>query len=281
MISIIIPCYNQAQYLKEAIDSALNQTYKNVEIVVVNDGSTDNTDEVIEPYLQNQKIIYKKQSNKGLPGARNFGIQFCSGDFILPLDADDVMLPEWLEECLKFNPNDKTLISTPYEFYNKDLSEKLNHISPSWHPVNEAEIFYGMTTHASVLYTKKLWQDIGGYDEFFVHYEDWEFTIRALDYGCQIYTIDRPMIKYRRHGVTLTDSIINNNDKRLFYFSHLLKKHEKLIEQKSKKLYNIIQLYKNILSRYPDQQGLNHYYNHNTVEEIKDILLNSEEYRNK
>ena len=99
-ISIIIPTYNSAQYICEAIESVLNQTYKDFEIIVVDDGSTDNTKEVIKPYLNKIKYIY--QQNSGPSAARNRGIKEAKGEYIAFLDADDIWLPQKLELQIKF-----------------------------------------------------------------------------------------------------------------------------------------------------------------------------------
>lgn len=103
-ISIIIPAYNQAEYLEEAIDSAYNQTVSAHEIIVVNDGSTDNTREIAERYMFKQfpgiesPVRVVNQVNKGLSSARNTGIMNSTGDWILPLDADDVLKENAIEK---------------------------------------------------------------------------------------------------------------------------------------------------------------------------------------
>ncbi len=100
-ISVIIPCYNQAHYLKEAVDSVLAQTYTNWECIIINDGSIDQTDAVAKELIINDdRFIYKKQLNKGLPGARNAGLALCKGDYIQLLDADDLLHPQKMEKHL-------------------------------------------------------------------------------------------------------------------------------------------------------------------------------------
>lgn len=98
LISIIIPSYNSALYLPEAIQSALSQSYRDIELIVVNDGSTDNTHEIIQQYLD--KIIYIKKKNGGPASARNLGIAHSKGEYIAFLDADDLWLPDKLEKQL-------------------------------------------------------------------------------------------------------------------------------------------------------------------------------------
>lgn len=99
LVSIIIPCYNQAHYLTEAINSAINQTYKHIEVVVVDDGSTDNTKNVCDSFTG---IIYVRVERVGLSAARNIGVQFSKGDYLVFLDADDYLYPGAVEVNLYF-----------------------------------------------------------------------------------------------------------------------------------------------------------------------------------
>lgn len=100
-ISVIIPCYNQAHFLNESVSSVLAQTYMNWECIIINDGSTDDTEDVVKKLIKDdERFIYKKQINKGLPGARNAGLELCTGDFIQLLDADDALHPQKLEKHL-------------------------------------------------------------------------------------------------------------------------------------------------------------------------------------
>jgi glycosyltransferase involved in cell wall biosynthesis len=89
-VSVVMTCYKYAHFLPQALDSALGQTYGNVEVIVVNDGSPDNTDEVIQPYLSDSRMVYIKQENAGQAIAKNNGIKAASGDYIAFLDADDI-----------------------------------------------------------------------------------------------------------------------------------------------------------------------------------------------
>jgi glycosyltransferase involved in cell wall biosynthesis len=88
-VSVVMTCYKYAHYLPQAIDSVLGQSYGNVEVVMVNDGSPDNTDEVMQPYLRDPRVVYIKQENSGQAIAKNNGIKAATGDFIAFLDADD------------------------------------------------------------------------------------------------------------------------------------------------------------------------------------------------
>lgn len=100
-VSIIEPCYNQGQYLRQALDSVIAQTYSNWEAIVINDGSTDNTDVVAKKYLEkDSRIRYLKQGNMGVSIARNNAIKSSEGYYILPLDADDIIDPTYIEKAV-------------------------------------------------------------------------------------------------------------------------------------------------------------------------------------
>jgi len=100
LVSIIIPTYNRAGFLKEAIKSVLAQTYKNIEVIVVDDGSTDNTPKLVKQFTD-KRIIYLRQENKGASSARNKGIESARGNYIAFLDSDDIWLPQKIEKQLK------------------------------------------------------------------------------------------------------------------------------------------------------------------------------------
>src|SRR5919112_6190031 len=98
LVTVVIPCYNQAHFLGEAIESVLSQSYRNFEIIVVDDGSTDETSEVASRY---EEVRLIRQENRGLSGARNTGIRDSQGEFLVFLDADDKLLPGALEAGLR------------------------------------------------------------------------------------------------------------------------------------------------------------------------------------
>jgi glycosyltransferase involved in cell wall biosynthesis len=119
LVSIIIPCYNYGHYLSAAIESALNQTYRDIEIIVVDDGSRDNTKEVVQRYEQ---VIYLYQPNKGLAASRNRGVSCCQGAYIVFLDADDWLYPNAIASNLyhlKQNPQ-LAFVSGAYDQINSE-----------------------------------------------------------------------------------------------------------------------------------------------------------------
>lgn len=98
LVSVVVTCFNYGKYLRQSIDSVLGQTYPHLEIIVVNDGSTDNTEEVISEYLGDPRIIYISQENSGQTVAKNVGVRQSRGDFVAFLDADDLWCLDKLEK---------------------------------------------------------------------------------------------------------------------------------------------------------------------------------------
>jgi len=137
LVSVIIPTYNCGEYIADCINSVLKQTYKNIEIIIINDGSTDNTEEIIERYFRG-KVIYLKQENKGPSVSRNRGIRFSHGDYITFIDADDYLLPEFIErsidEILKYD--DRTWLGIERVFWNGDLNMNFESLKTSFDFVN-------------------------------------------------------------------------------------------------------------------------------------------------
>lgn len=125
LVSVIVPCYNQAQYLTMALDSIRNQTYQFWECIIVNDGSPDNTDEIATRYCRlDTRFRYVSQNNEGLASARNFGINSALGTYILPLDSDDYIDPPYIEKCIdRFKSNPKIKLVTCYGRYFGDRNE--------------------------------------------------------------------------------------------------------------------------------------------------------------
>jgi len=183
-VSVIIPLYNQKQYVGEAIGSILNQTYPNIEIIVVNDGSTDNPFSVLEKYKKN--IILINQENKGLAAVRNTGLKNCSGEYIQFLDADDEWLPEKLEKQLIKFQNSSERVSVIYNgfFY---VSEKSGKIVSEIMPTLRGNVYTNLLESCILgsptpLIKKRCFRKSGFFDETLPSRQDWDMWIRLSKY---------------------------------------------------------------------------------------------------
>lgn len=190
-VSIIIPCYKQAQFLPDAIESALAQTRKDVEVIVVNDGSPDNTSEVARRYPV--KLI--EQENKGLSAARNAGIKASAGGWIIALDADDKLHPQYVEKTIGVND----IVSTRVETFGTHVRTWRSPL-PHNHPTH-ADLLIQNHINCSALFKKDVWTLAGGYDENMRDgYEDYEFWLRATELGFNITIVNESLFFYRKHA---------------------------------------------------------------------------------
>lgn len=177
-VSIVIPCYNHALFLEETLYSVLKSTYTDFEIIIVNDGSTDNSEAIAMKFAkQYPKISYLYQKNQGPSVARNYGIKTAKGKFILPLDADDRISDNYIEKAvsvLESNQKVKVVYCEAEFFGEKSGKWKLPEFSRKY-LARENMIFL------SAMFRKFEWERIGGFDERMTWgWEDWEFWISML-----------------------------------------------------------------------------------------------------
>ncbi len=194
-ISVVVPCFNQGEYLYDSIGSLLVQNITSWECIIVDDGSTDNTNKIASEFVQKDdriKYVYKK--NGGLSLARNTGINLASAEFILPLDADDKIAPNYLSSALLIfseQPDVKLVYGNAYRFGDENCFWDLGKYSYE-KLLLENQIF------CSAIFKKEDWIECGGYDESIrVGWEDWEFWINMLSKEDIVYKIDEIVFYYR------------------------------------------------------------------------------------
>ncbi|SIS96763.1 Glycosyltransferase involved in cell wall bisynthesis [Chryseobacterium ureilyticum] len=218
-ISIIIPCYNQAQYLDECLLSVFNQTYSNWECIIVDDDSPDNTKEVVEKWIEKDsrfKYLYKQ--NGGLSSARNAGIEVATGEWILPLDADDKISNQYLELAEKVFDKDYKVI------YCK--AEKFGVINEFWELLDFTPKTLARTNiiFCTAFFRKKSWEEVGGYDINMLYgLEDWEFWISLLKDGGKVYRIDEVCFYYRIKENSMITEL--TRARKMLMLSYIEKKH--------------------------------------------------------
>lgn len=193
-VSVIIPCYKQADFLPDALESLLQQTYRNWEAIVVDDGSPDNTEEVATRYMRKDKrICYLPQENQGVSAARNNGIKQAKGEFILPLDADDWIKPTYLEKAVKvFLEHPETTLV--YCLQCSDYEDKY----PSPRYAGYKSLLVYNTIFCTAMFRKSDCLAIGGYDtDMTWGLEDWEFYIHLLNEQSVVVQLQEPLFFYR------------------------------------------------------------------------------------
>jgi glycosyltransferase involved in cell wall biosynthesis len=200
-VSVIIPAYNQAEFLGEAIQSVLDQTYSNFEVIIVNDASADHTSDVVMQFNDPRVKLIVHEKNKGLPATRNTGIRASNGEFIALLDADDIFHPEKLEVHLDFMDKHPNIGVSYNARYNLNHSAKT--IRDLWRPplsVNLLDFVLGFPFTPSDMVVRRRWAfRVGLFDESFVcGGEDSDFPCRLALAGCQFASVDRAL-NYRRY----------------------------------------------------------------------------------
>lgn len=223
LISIVVPCYKQAHYLDEALQSVLNQSLTDWECIIVNDGSPDNTKEVSEKWIaKDSRFRYLNKENGGLSSARNYGINQSKSDYILPLDADDRIAENYLKlAILEFEKNKSTKV-----VYCK--AEKFGEEYGMWNlPV--FSLYTLSRTNCifcSAVFRKKDWELVGGYDvQMKYGWEDWEFWISLLKDGGDVKQLDYIGFFYRikQKSNSMLQSISKEKEK--YLYEYLSSKH--------------------------------------------------------
>lgn len=213
-MSVIIPAFNSECYIGYAIDSVLKQTYHNFEIIVVDDGSMDQTAEIVENF-RNENIRYIFQTNRGLSSARNSGIQLARGDYLVFLDSDDTLLPEKLAIEVEFleDNDDVGIIVNGFEYIDSESRViKIENNLPTLQSFQELtleDVFWrgiGGPPHSAML-RNGLVHIVGGFDDKLRAWEDMDFWYRTALAGCKLVKTNNIVCQYRIHGQNMTSRI--------------------------------------------------------------------------
>lgn len=182
MITVIIPSYNSAHMVSDTLHSVLASTTTDYEVIVVNDGSSDDTTEVISPFLHDKRIRYIEQENKGLSGARNTGIKYAKGKYLVFLDSDDLILPDKLQiqsTYLDQHPEIDSVFSDSQWFVEDDFNDTRPVTFPVYTGNVLPQLLFGNFMHVnSVMVRTEKVREIGCFDVNFKELEDWDLWLR-------------------------------------------------------------------------------------------------------
>ena len=200
-VSIVIPCFNQGGYLDGAIRSVFEQTMDSFEVIVIDDGSTDqDTIELIDG-LDWPRTEVIRQENRGLAGARNAGMRRARGEFVVPLDADDELEPGFLERLVA------ALDTDPAAAFACCRARLFGDIEAVWVPrrYNPYQLLLSNSIIGCVVMRKDAALALGGYDESMRNgNEDWELWVRLMEAGWDVVEVDEPLFRYRKHGISMS-----------------------------------------------------------------------------
>lgn len=222
LVSIIIPTYNHARFLTRSVSSALAQTWPETEVIVVDDGSTDDTRSILDRFAS--AIRYHYQPNSGLGAARNVGIRLARGSFLQFLDADDTISPQKIEVQIRPLLADDSidLVYSNYEMMYEGRSKMKVYDNPpeSMRDLIAYYIRWNLTPIHSPLHRRTVIDKAGYFDQDRHAQEDWDFMFRAVLSGCRFKFVPGPFAQYYRDG-----SVISN-DPELMYrrYRHMVEK---------------------------------------------------------
>lgn len=202
-VSVVLPTYNRADMILDAIRSVQAQTFQDWEMIVVDDGSTDKTKEIVLN-LQDSRIRYVYQENKGLPGARNTGIRNARSELIAFLDSDDAFLPqklEWQVKTMKDNP-ELGVVAGDVFFTDDQLNPLFEARSWETNPtLTLKDWVLGCPVIVSATMVRQSWLEKAEFfDETMRYVEDWDLWLRLSYSGCPMEWLKRPVTLYRIHG---------------------------------------------------------------------------------
>ncbi|MBS4041259.1 MAG: glycosyltransferase family 2 protein [Flavobacteriales bacterium] len=229
VVSVIVPCYNQSIYLKDSLQSVLNQSFTQWECIIVNDGSTDDTEKIALEWINKDirfKYIFKK--NGGLSGARNAGIKASNSKYIFVLDADDYLHKDLLKLSIDRIKNEDTIgVVTSW---GKKIYPNGNSIDFKPKGGGLENFLLENSAIGNSFFLKEVWQQVGGYDENMKKgYEDWEFYIRICKTKWKIVVIEEFLFYYRQREKSMRVVAVNKFDaeNRLYIYN----KHSDLINK--------------------------------------------------
>ncbi len=200
-MTVVIPVFNDIRHLEETLASVYEQTHRSWEIVVVDDGSTDPSAIAFLDGVEKPRLRLVRQGNTGLPGARNAGMKVARGEFLIPLDSDDELAPEFMSGLVAALRKDTTAA------FAHCLGRLYGDIDAVWipRPFNPYWELIENSVIGCVVMRAAAWKSVGGYDETMTSgNEDWEMWLRLTAAGWGQVRVEEPLFRYRKHGVSMS-----------------------------------------------------------------------------
>ena len=226
LVSIVIPYYNGGEFVRETVVSAISQSYKNIEIIIVDDGSTEEDSIRIFDQLEHPLLKKIRTKNQGLPLARNTGISLANGVFILPLDCDDLISNTYVQcaiEQFELNENLGIVYSHASFFGSVNKYWEL----PEYEKIN---FLTSNCIFCSAFFKKADWKEVGGYKSDMIYgMEDYDFWLSLIGMGREVMRLPEVHFFYRKHG----NSMISNltQEKIHYSFGRIFERHRKLYSE--------------------------------------------------
>lgn len=222
-VSVVIACHNDGKYLDEAINSVLKQTYDCVQVIVIDDGSTEeNTVRLLEEF-ERPKTKLIRTAHNGLAIARNTGIAACESKYVLPLDADDKIKETYLEKAVSIMQADERIgiVYCKAELFGMEFGP--------WElqPYRFPELLHGNMIFCSALFRRSDWEKVSGYNPNMVYgWEDYDFWLSLIELGREVCCIPESLFCYRRRPDSMLGKMTDEHV--VFSYSQLFRNHPRL-----------------------------------------------------
>lgn len=236
-VSVVLTCYKYAHFLPYALDSVLAQTYGDVEAIVVNDGSPDNTDEVMQRYLADPRVVYIKQENGGQAVAKNTGIRAARGEFVAFLDADDIWDPRKLEKQMPLFADARVGVTyTGMSFIDeagKPVAHEFSALSkPRAGRITEHLFVDNIVPFSSSVVRRSCFDEVGVMDTSFRMAIDWDLWLR-MSVRYDFAFVDEPLLRYRMgHSGQMSKNIFVREKDTMRIMEQFLAAHPGLLPQR-------------------------------------------------
>lgn len=225
-VSVIMPCFNDGKYINESIDCILNQEYKNIELIIIDDGSTDTETIDILDNISNEKIKILKTERLGPAGARNKGIEHATGEYILPLDSDDLIDKTYISKAVNIISNNKDVGIVYCE------AELFGQATGKWElkPYTIENMLVDNVIFVTAMFRKEDWEKVKGFDEDLAYgLEDYSFWLSIIELGREVVQIPEILFKYRIKPISRNKSFEKDENN--------IKETYKIIYSNHKELY--------------------------------------------
>ena len=245
-VSVIIPCYNAVKYVEETLQSVSGQTFKNIEIIAVDDGSTDDTFSVINKYKDiDNRLTTIKIQNGGSSKARMEGAKLAKGEYLLFLDSDDLIDPTYIEKCIFIARQGYDIVYTKARFFGRKPGELY---LPEF---NLLDFLCSNCIYVSALIRKSLFDLVGGFDTSILQMEDWECFINMIKNGGKVYRIPEMLFLYRKREDCSSKSDSATNDEMENSFFAIYTKHYEFYRSNNLGLKDLLwRMHKHRLNRW-------------------------------
>lgn len=229
-VSIIMPCFNDGEYIEESIASVLSQTYDNIELIIIDDGSTDlKTVEILDS-LKNEKIQIIKSERLRPAGARNLGIENANGKYILPVDSDDLIDKEYVEKAVKILDSNEN-VGIVYCYADLFGEKKGRWQLPDYSFDN---MLLDNIIFVTSMFRKEDWLKVGGFNTTLIHgMEDYDFWISILELEREVVQIPEILFKYRIKNTSRTTKFNEDPNVVKETYKQILRNHTKFYSKHS------------------------------------------------